>query len=305
MNDTDIAFMKDAIGLAKGCFPNESSIPKVGAVIAVDDLAIGRGRRGPGGLDDDHHAEWHALHAVKDHSRLPMATLYTTLEPCTREVRSKPLECCTELILQHRIAKVYVGILDPNQGVTGKGLYQLQAQGIEVALFPHDLAQEIRAINAGFIRTQQTFGARIISPLPNAALETFLTGGRHPVCFTCLNPPTSDHHLFVTRDGLFWPQAGPFRRGKGDTWEIDAGFGTTGSHTLLLVTATDLGNALIRYYKRVVRTNKDRRERLKAKLVAADLPLLGGDFLGIEMNGLPKGLAIEASVDVDVVSAPV
>src|SRR5205823_3879520 len=109
-------------------------------------------------------AEWQAIHMVEDKSRLAKATLYTTLEPCTKEVRSKPLESCTELIRQHQIQRVFIGILDPNQGVTGKGLWSLQEVGAEVALFPHDLSSKIRALNAAFIRSQQTLGAVVVSP---------------------------------------------------------------------------------------------------------------------------------------------
>src|SRR5262250_2875858 len=102
-------------------------IPKVGAVIAVDGRTIGGGRRGTGAVEgDDDHAEINAIRQVQDKSQLAHATLYTTLEPCTGEVRSRPLECCMELIRQHRIRKVFVGILDPNQWVSGKGLSALQ-----------------------------------------------------------------------------------------------------------------------------------------------------------------------------------
>jgi pyrimidine deaminase RibD-like protein len=112
---------------------------------------------------------------------LPEATLYTTLEPCTRHVRSKPLECCTELIRQHQIKKVFIGILDPNQGVTGKGLWGLQDTGVEVNLFPHDLAQQIRANNSAFIRSQQTLGATIVAPNEGDELRTYETAGKHPI----------------------------------------------------------------------------------------------------------------------------
>jgi hypothetical protein len=72
-------------------------------------------------------------------------------------------------------------MLDPNQGVTGKGLWKLQDSGVEVELFPPGLAGQIRAINAPFIRSQQTLGATIISPKSGEILKTHQTAGRHPV----------------------------------------------------------------------------------------------------------------------------
>ncbi len=299
MEPHDIQFMKDAITWASGCNPVKKTIPKVGAIIAVDNKVIGQGRRGTGVDGDDHHAEWDAINRVdaKNKPMLARATLYTTLEPCTRGVRSNPLECCTELIIQHQIQKVFIGILDPNQGVTGKGLWRLQDTGKEVALFPHDLSKQIRIQNAEFIRSQQELGVTILSPKNGEELRTYASRGKYTVRFKSLNPPSADTYLLIYRGGVYWPQPGLFRESGDGVWEIDAHFGTTGEHVLQLVTASDLGSVLIRYYRKVTELNRSRREKLRGKI---DLSLLGGDFPGIEMNGLPKGIRLEGMVDVFV-----
>ena len=285
--------MKEAIDWANDCRPVNESIPRVGAIIAVGDEVLGRGRRGTGRQGDDEHAEVNALNEVANKSLLTQATLYTTLEPCTKLVRSIPEKCCTEQILQHQIKRVFVGILDPNQGVTGKGLSRLQEHGVEVVLFQHDLSQKIRVQNADFIRSQQTLGATIVAPKYGQELRTYF----HPVRFTCLNPPGPDAYLLSYREGLYWPQSGPFRSNEDGIWEIDAHFGSTGEYTLQLVTADSLGSALIRYYRKITEQNRIRREKLRGKI---DLSLLGSDYPGIQMDGLPKGLRLEASVKVIV-----
>ena len=305
MIESDILYMNEAIEWAKGCNPTRESIPRVGAVIAVGNQVLGRGRRGTGTIGDDEHAEFHAFQQVKDKAQLPAATLYTTLEPCTPEVRSKPLECCTELILQHEIRKVFIGILDPNQGVTGKGLWRLQDMGVEITLFPHDLAERIRAINAQFIRSQQTLGATIIRPEDGETLRTHETHGKVTVQFQCLNPPTTSNYLLIMREGLCWPQSKPFRHVEKNIWEGDAFFGTAGEHVIHIVTANDLGRAAFEYYRKIVNLNLARGERLRRKFPEIHaMPehdqkaLLGGDYPGIQINGLPKGIRSEAAVRV-------
>jgi pyrimidine deaminase RibD-like protein len=303
MNETDVQFMKEAIQWAERCSPVEEAIPKVGAIIAIGSDVIGRGRRGTGTQGDDQHAEWHALGQVQEKTRLPQATLYTTLEPCTGEVRTRPLESCTELILQHEIRRVVIGMLDPNQGVTGKGLWRLQDAGVDVSLFPHNLAQQVRALNAAFIRFQQTLGAKIISPKNGEELHTYLTHGRHPVRFKSANPPTDHHFLLCLKGGLCWPQSSVFRAVGPATWEVDAHFGSTGEHTLHLVTAVDLGISLITYYRKVVERNRVRRRELETVLEKDHALLREGDWPGIPMTALPKGLRSEASITVMIAVA--
>jgi diaminohydroxyphosphoribosylaminopyrimidine deaminase / 5-amino-6-(5-phosphoribosylamino)uracil reductase len=158
VTEVDLDKMRQAIVQARRCPSAEPAKPKVGAIIAVGDVVIGQGFR-----TEDHHAEKNAIGSVLDSAQLARATLYTTLEPCTPDVRSDPLTCCTALIQQHRFQRVFIGILDPNQGVRGKGLWELQTNGIDVELFPPQLAEEIRILNADFIRFQQGLGLRIIN----------------------------------------------------------------------------------------------------------------------------------------------
>jgi pyrimidine deaminase RibD-like protein len=266
METFDVKFMEEAIALADGCRPIKESIPKVGAVIAVGQRVIGRGRRGTGKGDDDRHAEENAIGSVQDSSLLRQATLYTTLEPCTPGVRRDPPKCCTELIRRLQIKRVFIGILDPNQGVTGKGLWRLQDTGLEVALFPHDLSKKIRIQNEAFIRFQEGLRATIVTPKAGDILRTYESGGKHALRFTCVNPPGPSTYLLTYRDGQYWPQPGlPRFIEQEGSWEIVAHFGTTGDHELRLVAADDLGDVLIQYYRKAVEQNLNRQKKLAAQ----------------------------------------
>lgn len=297
MVDTELKLMNRAILWAQRCKPIKDGIPKVGAVIAIRGRVIASGQRGNGGEGDNEHAEWNALGKVEDKTRLTKATLYTTLEPCTGEVRTRPNESCTELILQHKIPRVVIGILDPNQAVTGKGLWKLQHAGVDVSLFPNHLAKKVRALNVKFIRFQETLGAEIICPKPGALLGGI---GQHLVRLKCANPPTDRHVLLCMKDGLCWPQSTTFSEVNG-LWEGMTNFGLVGEHTLHLVAASDLGMTLVDYHRRVIARNGDRKKELET-IFGKGHGLPGeGRWPGIPMAALPKGLRSEASVTVMIV----
>lgn len=52
-----------------------------------------------------------------------------TLEPCCHYGKTPP---CTEIIIESGIQKVYIGSMDPNPLVAGKGVSILKQHGIEV-----------------------------------------------------------------------------------------------------------------------------------------------------------------------------
>lgn len=118
--------MKRAISLARQALGSTSPNPAVGAVVVKDDVVLGTGHTQPVG---SHHAEIEALRTAGESSR--GATLYTTLEPCCHFGRTPP---CTQAIIAAGVAEVQVAAIDPNPRVSGKGVTELQASGLRVAL---------------------------------------------------------------------------------------------------------------------------------------------------------------------------
>jgi pyrimidine deaminase RibD-like protein len=300
---TDRKLMETAIAMAEHCRPTDPArIPKVGALIQHGDGRI----LATGWRQDDMHAEKHALTRVSDPAVLPGATVYTTLEPCTPEVRSKPEEACLSLLLDAQVRKVVIGILDPNQGVCGKGVLALQKHDIEVDLFPHDLAQRIRLLNDDFVRAQQTVGVRFLSPEPNALLHTYKTGGKHTFSCECINAPGPDIFVLVERAGLWWPQSTAIRQvGDSSRFEFDCHFGALGIHTIHVVRANELGLGLLNYYRKIVDLNAKQREKLtQTGATGIQLSALHGNYPGIAMPKLPRGLDSQAHLPIEIAAAP-
>ena len=74
------------------------------------------------------HAEVNAINSSSD---VENSIMYVTLEPCCHTGRTPP---CTNLIIQKKVSKVVVGIVDPDERVSGKGIQQLRDAGIEVVV---------------------------------------------------------------------------------------------------------------------------------------------------------------------------
>ena len=89
------------------------------------------------------HAEVMALRDAADKGESTVgATAYVTLEPCSHFGRTPP--CCNALI-EAKVAKVVIALLDPNPLVAGKGVALLQKAGIEVEVLPTDHPQALAA----------------------------------------------------------------------------------------------------------------------------------------------------------------
>ena len=124
MQEQKQEYMRRALALAQRGAGHVNPNPMVGCVIVKDGKIIGEGwHEHIGGL----HAERNAFaHCTEDCTG---ADLYVTLEPCCHWGRTPP---CTDAVIEHKIGRVFVGCLDPNPLVAGKGAQILRDAGIEV-----------------------------------------------------------------------------------------------------------------------------------------------------------------------------
>lgn len=142
----DVAYMQRALRLAEGGRGWTSPNPMVGAVIVRDGTVVGEGYHPSVG---EPHAEVFALRAAGD--RAAGGTLYVTLEPCCHHGRTPP---CTEAILAARIARMVVGMIDPDEHVAGQGIAVLRAAGLDVEVGL--LEAEAARLNEAYVKHRQT-----------------------------------------------------------------------------------------------------------------------------------------------------
>ena len=129
----DVERMRRAMALAAEVRTTTAPNPWVGCVVVPTRAGSGAGTTDvfegatapPGGP----HAEVSALDRAGERAR--GATLYVTLEPCAHHGRTPP---CTDAIIEAGVARVVIGIEDPDPHVAGRGIALLREAGIDVTV---------------------------------------------------------------------------------------------------------------------------------------------------------------------------
>jgi len=118
--------------------------PLVGCVIVYQDKIISEGWHKAYG---ENHAERMAILQLADKSVLKNSTVYVNLEPCSHFGKTPP---CANLLIEHKVKTVVVGMTDPNTLVAGKGIAILRENGIEVV--ENMLNQDCLELNRFFVK---------------------------------------------------------------------------------------------------------------------------------------------------------
>ena len=140
----DADFMRLALAEAQKSLYLSNPNPRVGCVIVKAGQVIGTGFTQQVGLA---HAEIEALADARKHNHdLSGSTIYVNLEPCCHVGRTPP---CTHAIIAAKPARVVIAMQDPNPLVSGNGIKQMAAAGIQVECGL--LEEEAAALNPGFV----------------------------------------------------------------------------------------------------------------------------------------------------------
>ncbi|KAG9443326.1 hypothetical protein H6P81_014666 [Aristolochia fimbriata] len=142
----DSYYMRRCVEVARTALGCTSPNPMVGCVIVKDGNIVGEGFHPKAGQP---HAE---VFALKDAGVLAgNATAYVSLEPCNHYGRTPP---CTEALIQAKVKRVVVGMVDPNPIVASKGVERLKEAGIDVKVgVEEDLC---RKLNEAYIHRMLT-----------------------------------------------------------------------------------------------------------------------------------------------------
>jgi diaminohydroxyphosphoribosylaminopyrimidine deaminase/5-amino-6-(5-phosphoribosylamino)uracil reductase len=114
----------------------------VGAVLVKRGRVIGEGYHARAG---EPHAEIVAIEKAGE--RAKGATLYLNLEPCTHYGKTPP---CAPAVIEAGVAKVIIGMEDPNPLVKGRGVVRLKQAGLDVRV--GILEKECTRLNEAFCK---------------------------------------------------------------------------------------------------------------------------------------------------------
>lgn len=180
--------------------------PLVGAILANENgeiiLRAHRGENNDGG-----HAEYTLLKKANDAKiDLRDKILFVTLEPCTRRGAGK-IPCAVR-VAEAQIRRVFIGMLDPNPAIAGRGELFLITRGLEVDRFPSSLTKQLFEMNESFVSEHLHY----VAPVVDSSSTTVLTGNREALLQASLD-------LIVSSDGPVWI----FSRGSSWVRELQVG----------------------------------------------------------------------------------
>ncbi|KAJ1806689.1 hypothetical protein LPJ56_005059 [Coemansia sp. RSA 2599] len=145
----DVELMKMAIEEGRKCTSVDTAY-NVGAVIVNGEgkvISTGYSRQLPGNT----HAEQCALSALEEQlgggdlgKALENATMYTTMEPCSKRLSGNAP--CVRRILDTQIKRVVVGVMEPPNFVQCTGTQELLDHGVDI-VHVTELENECRDLN--------------------------------------------------------------------------------------------------------------------------------------------------------------
>lgn len=152
--DQDRQYIQQCLTLARQAAGQTTPNPMVGCVIVKDGQTIGQGFHPRAGQP---HAEIFALRDAETQGHdVAGATAYVSLEPCNHQGLTPP---CSQALIQAKIARCIIGMVDPNPQVSGSGIQTLRDAGISVTVGVEEAA--CQQLNEAFIHRmvhQQPFG---------------------------------------------------------------------------------------------------------------------------------------------------
>lgn len=160
-------YMRRALELARKGEGHTSPNPMVGCVVVKDGRIISEGYHEKYG---EFHAERNALTRCTEDTA--GADLYVTLEPCCHQGKTPP---CTDIIIEKKIARVFVGSMDSNPLVAGKGVQILRDHGIYV---------ETGILNAECRKLNEVFYHYIATKTPFVVMKYAMTLDGKIACAT-------------------------------------------------------------------------------------------------------------------------
>jgi len=145
--------------------------PLVGAIVVKNGEVLAIAHRGEGEGD---HAEYIALEKRLPDAAVAGSTIYTTLEPCT--TRNHPKIPCVDRLIERKVGRVVIGMLDPDPRITGRGQLNRECTRALELLAPESTVQTVSAypqVDFEF-KPEKILVGEVLSRLPYCVREIFM-----------------------------------------------------------------------------------------------------------------------------------